>query len=276
MRSPADFKASQVRPPLAGDHVVSVLFVPRGPTCASTPERRSAALLLAARSPASTRLGVSGNVSNHTPVASYTAAVSAGAYVMNGISATRAPNGPSGSARLEDLAVDLHRNVADAGNQIPRGRGFVMKAVGELEVLAHRVAVRLNDSPPRSGRWRGVDRLADVVGRRDPVDTDVAGIDIDGDLDALRHVAVAEVRRTGAGLGIERLGGWRRVPEEATSWPIALAPGLLGLLGGTEDRMPAMNVGRLADAEPGSPEVAVSEKCPWMSSSATPVASDAI
>ena len=74
------------------------------------------------------------------------------------------------------------------------------------------------------------------MGRRDPVDTDVAGIDIDGDLDALRHVAVA-VQAHGAGLGIERLGGRRRVPEEATSRPIALAPRLLGLLGGTEDRI---------------------------------------
>ena len=98
--------------------------------------------------------------------------------------------------------------------------------------------MRLNDSPlDLAAHKRRVDRLADVVGRRDPVDTDVAGIDIDGDLDALRHVAVAKVRRTGAGLGIERLGGRRRIPEEATSGPIALAPRLLGLLGGTENRI---------------------------------------
>ena len=193
---------------------------------------------------------------------------------MNGISATpRAPNGPR--IAIEDLAVDLQRNVADAGNQIPREPRVRDEAVGELEVLAHCVAVRLNDSPlDLAAHKRRVDRLADVVGRRDPVDTDVAGIDIDGDLDALRHVAVAKSahRRRSR---IERLGGRRRIPEEATSGPIALAtPSASSAAPRIE--LPAMNVRRPADAEPGSPEVAVSEKCPWMSSSATPVASDAI
>ena len=137
-------------------------------------------------SPARTRLGVSGNSSNQTPVASCTAAIDGrGIGDVGHLGHARAPQRAERIGQLEDHASDPGRDVADAGDQVAAQAGIADPAVVTTQVLAQRVAVGLDhralDLALDEAR---VDGPADVVGRDHAIDPDVAGADVDGDVDA--------------------------------------------------------------------------------------------
>ena len=82
---------------------------------------------------------------------------------------------------FEDDGFDRSRDVSDArGSGTADSRGLVIVPVADLEVLAERVAVGLHDAAlDLADDERRVDGPADVMGRHDPVDHDVAGLDVD-------------------------------------------------------------------------------------------------
>ena len=65
-----------------------------------------------------------------------------------------------------------------------------------------------------------------------PVLLGMAGLGIDGQLDRLRHVPVAEVGLTGPRLGVEQLGFGRLVSGETHRRSLTVGPGLGGQFGG--------------------------------------------
>ena len=110
--------------------------------------------------------------------------------------------------------------------------------VAHLEVFAEHVAVGLHDtSLDLSDNAERVDRSADVMRADDRVDHDVAGLDVDAELDDLGDVAVGEVRHARTVDGAQRLGRRWCVAEPTDRRPGTIPPRLVGLFGRPEDRV---------------------------------------
>lgn len=112
---------------------------------------------------------------------------------------------------LEHHAVDVVGNVADARNEVGGQPRVENPPVVYLEVLGDGIAVRLHDTAVHLPEDKlGVDRSAGIGGVGHAVDPDVAGLDVDRQVDGLGDVAERDVAVAGnasRGRAVRSAGG---------------------------------------------------------------------